>query len=164
MTVVGFSSGLQMIPAVWIVFCRSVFHQLQSRHFFEQHGIVHITTAYWIKVTQSMQPLVPLSCPTRETYTLFGSINRFERIVVGRVLKNDQFEAKRVNIHVSSAKNDFLHHVYQLAGKKAGTHLPERQHPCNPTQLQQIPCLVSTVSFHSRKPNCLEFDFLYLST
>ena len=62
---------------------------------------------------------------------------------------------------VTKEKEELLHHVYQLAGKQCGSLLPQQPHLCNSTWLNQIPCIVSSCSFHSRKPDCREFDFLY---
>lgn len=44
------------------------FLPIYHRHFFREKNIVHVTTAYWVKVTLKGDPLVPLSCPSRETY------------------------------------------------------------------------------------------------
>ena len=68
---------------------------------------------------------------------------------------------KRQKISIPKEKEELLHHVYQLAGKQCGTLLPQQPHLCNSTWINQIPCVVSSCSFHSRKPDCREFDFLY---
>ena len=86
----------------------------------------------------------------------------FERLVIGRYSKDKkvEFKEKRQRVNISVEKDDLVHHVYQLAGKQFGEHLPERHHECEVDWQQPIPCVISSVSFHSRKPNCEKFDFL----
>lgn len=79
---------------------------------------------------------------------------------MGQYRNQSDHQTKKVRIDISDEKNDLLHHVYQLAGKNSGTHLPDRFHSCDPSFIPSIPCVVSSVSFHSRKPNCDEFAFL----
>lgn len=66
---------------------------------------------------------------------------------------------KRVHQSILSEKDDLLHHVYQLSGKNKGMCGVTKKHPCDCAELF-LPFLISPVSFHSRKPNCIEFDFL----
>lgn len=67
---------------------------------------------------------------------------------------------KRRRVDVDDAKEELLHRVYQLNGPNKGKSPVIAHHSCEPGAVPQVPFVVSTVSFHSRKPNCTEFSFL----
>lgn len=120
------------------------------RKFFAMKNIAHLTTAFWVKTTGDRRPLVPLSCPSRET---------FERVVVGRWNGSLGNPTKRIQLSVDPLTDELAHNVYQLSGKKRGQAAPICSHEC--ILLPKIPLLFSSVSFHSRKPDCTEFSFVY---
>ena len=113
-------------------------------------NIAHLTTAFWVKTTGDNRPLVPLSCPTRET---------FERVVVGCWKGSVKTSPKRVRRSVDPLMDECAHKVYQLSGKRRGEAAPICSHEC--ILLPKVPFLISSVSFHSRKPDCTEFSFVY---
>ena len=112
-------------------------------------NIAHLTTAFWVKTTGDNRPLVPLSCPTRET---------FERVVVGCWKGSLENTSKRMQLSVNPVVDEYTHKVYQLSGKKRGEAGPVCSHEC--ILLPTIPFLFSSVSFHSRKPDCMDFSFV----
>ena len=132
-----------------------------GRDFFAQRGITHISTAYWVKTTKGGAPLVPLSCPSRETFRFFILLMRsFERLIVGRYIRQPSPPEKRVKREKSAVKEELLHTVYQLNGPTKGNAPSVSAHLCEDWVVPAIPFLVSSVSFHSRKPDCAEFSFL----
>lgn len=132
-----------------------------GRAFFARRGITHISTAYWVKTTKGGAPLVPLSCPSRETFRCFILLMRsFERLIVGRYIRHASPPGKRVKREKSVVKEELLHTVYQLNGPNKGNAPSVSAHPCEDWQVPAIPFLVSSVSFHSRKPDCAEFSFM----
>lgn len=131
------------------------------REFFRKKGIVHVTTAFWVKTTQGGAPLVPLSCPSRETFDCVSPLScSFERLLVGRYSGDAIGSEKRRRVDVDDAKEELLHRVYQLNGTNKGKSPVIAHHSCKPGAVPLVPFVVSTVSFHSRKPNCTEFSFL----
>ena len=199
------------------------------REFFRGKGIVHLTTAFWVKTTQGGAPLVPLSCPSRETFGCVHCVSgSFERLLVGRyggdapcaekrnmdtddamctekrkvdtgdapcaekkrkvgtddapcaekrkvgtgdapcaekkrkVDTDDATCAEKRNMDTDDAKEELLHRICQLNGPRRGESPAIAHHSCEPNVLPRVPFVVSTVSFHSRKPNCTEFSFLFV--
>lgn len=132
-------------------------HVISSR-FFAEKDITHITTAYWVKVTSEGAPLVPLSCPTRETYLHLVILSlSFERVVVGQYSQHETESSKRHCIITESYLWSCAHEVKQLSGESKGRSCTVCTHQC---EVNRIPFIISTVSFHSRKPNCEQFSFL----
>ena len=84
----------------------------------------------------------------------------FERLIVGRYIRHVSPPGKRVKREKSAVKEELLHTVYQLNGPNKGNAPSVSAHLCEDWQVPAIPFLVSSVSFHSRKPDCAEFSFL----
>ena len=84
----------------------------------------------------------------------------FERLIVGRYSRDASPPRKRVKQEKSSVKEELLHTVYQLSGANKGNAPSISAHMCEDSLVPQIPFVVSSVSFHSRKPDCTEFSFL----
>ena len=132
-----------------------------DRDFFARRGITHVSTAYWVKNTKGGAPLVPLSCPSRETFRFFILLMcSFERLIVGRYTNHASPPEKRVKREKNAVKEELLHTVYQLNGPNKGNAPSVSAHVCEDWRVPAIPFLVSSVSFHSRKPDCAEFSFL----
>ena len=91
-------------------------------------------------------------------------MHSFERVVVGRFVKEkDGEDSVMTNEDMKRRKVDhgqlwsLGHEVKQLSGKRTGVPCSVCDHQC---ALRSIPFIVSTVSYHSRKPNCELFSFL----
>lgn len=131
-----------------------------SSRFFAEKDITHTATAYWVKVTSKGDPLVPLSCSSRETYLVYLVFYlRFERVVIGQYSQRLTDTSKRQCIDTKSLLWSCAHEVKQLSGESKGRSCPICVHHC---EVEKIPFIISTVSFHSRKPNCEQFSFLHV--
>lgn len=92
-------------------------------------------------------------------------MHSFERVVVGKFVKErddtmmtNEDDAKKRKVEHGQLWS-LGHEVKQLSGKKAGVPCSVCDHKC---ALHSVPFIISTVSYHSRKPNCELFSFLFV--
>ena len=87
----------------------------------------------------------------------------FERVVVGKFVRDSDVMTNEEDTKRRRVEHGQLwslgHEVKQLSGKKTGVSCSVCDHTC---VLRSIPFIVSTVSYHSRKPNCELFSFLFV--
>ena len=90
-------------------------------------------------------------------------LNRFERVVIGKYITHtEEMKSKRVKVETETEREDviaYAHEVKQLSGSRTGISCEICNHEC---EVIQIPFIVSSVSYHSRKPNCELFDCMYI--
>ena len=80
-------------------------------------------------------------------------------MVIGKYFtQTEELKSKRVKVREETENEDvssYAHEVKQLSGALTGTSCEICNHDC---EVKQIPFIVSSVSYHSRKPNCELFD------
>ena len=77
------------------------------------------------------------------------------------IVQTKEMQLKRVKLGGETENEDvfsYAHEVKQLSGALTGMSCEICSHDC---EVKQIPFIVSSVSYHSRKPNCELFDCLY---